>query len=436
MKLLKRNELDKTLLSKGFLVSSVIIHILFILSLFFGFLNPFFHDSTYCGGQGIDFFGFYQAGYNVMIGLSPYEYISRFVVVPYFNKYRYLPFFAFTFGIILNLFPPRIAYWVWVFFILILIWYACWITYRICISLNKPKWVSYIAIGMWLCFSPIYVELYMGQATLFVALLTFFSFYAESRKKEKEDIFLWTLGSLIKLMPYLLIPAILGTGRTRKVIYNILLSILAIIAFGFIYFFYFLYFNLEATTFFFPTGGNFDLKNIIYVISKEITHSDKWFINYVDKNITYIFLVTFFGLSTLATIYSKDYLVNLSLFACSYFLAFSGIWEHHFTFILPFLILLWIRDNNRKSWFLIFILLALPTPFYIFETLNLWDFPFYLLNRCTKNIPMMVLFILLMKKAYENPRQETFKGSINDFFNSIYIGLKTPEMKKFPNVFT
>ena len=44
----------------------------------------------------------------------------------------------------------------------------------ICKTLDKPKWVSNVAIGMWLCFSPIYLELYMGQITLFVGILTFF----------------------------------------------------------------------------------------------------------------------------------------------------------------------------------------------------------------------------------------------------------------------
>lgn len=430
MKLFKK-ELDINLLSKIFLITALGIHVLFIFSLIFGFLNPLFYDSTHRLGQAADFYAFYQAGYNILFGLNPYDKVAGYNIVPYSYNYRYLPFFAYTFGLLFNIFPPAIAYWVWVIIILILIWYTCWITLRICKTLDKPKWVAYIAVGMWLCFSPIYLELYMGQTTLFVGLLTFFSFYAESRKKEKEGVILWTLGSLVKFMPYLLTPAILSTGRTRKVIYNILLSILAILSFGFVFFIYFLDYNLDATGGLFTHKGNFDLKSLIYVIGGQ---NDTWFQNN-NRLINIILIATFFGLSTLATIYTKDYLVAVSLFACSYFLAFSGIWEHHFTFILPFLIVLWIRDENRKPWFLIFVLLALPTPFFLIELFNLWNLPFTLLYKSWKTIPMVILFILLLIRAYKNPRQETFVESLKEVSNSIYIGLKEPNIEEFPNVF-
>ena len=429
-----KNKLDITKLSKLFLIIAFAIHIVFILSLILGFLNPLFHDSTYRLGQGADFYAFYQAGYNILLGLNPYEKIPGYVVVPYSYNYRYLPFFAYTFGIVFNIFPPLIAYWLWVVIILVLIWYTCWLTLRICNNLNKPKWIAYVAIGMWLCFSPIYLELYMGQTTLFVGLLTFFSFYAESKNREREGAILWTLGSLVKYMPYLLTPAILCSGRTRKVIYNILLSILAIVSFGFVFFIYFLDYNIDATSGLFTHNGNFDFKSLLYIIGNSFTQNDSWFLNN-NRLINIILISTFFGLSTLATIYTKDYLVAVSLFACSYFLAFSGIWEHHFTFILPFLIILWIRDENRKFWFLIFLLLALPTPFYFFEIFNLWDFPFSLLYRSSKTLPMLILFLLLLIRAYKNPRQETFVDSLKKVANSIYIGLKEPNVEEFSNVF-
>jgi len=433
MKIFKK-EIETTFISKIFLLSAFVIHVIFILSLIFGFLNPLFHDSSYRLGQGSDFYAFYQAGYNILFGLNPYDKIAGYIVVPYSYNYRYLPFFAYTFGIIFNIFPPIIAYWIWVVLILILIWYTCWLTFRICKSLDKPRWVAYIAIGMWLCFSPIYLELYMGQTTLFVGLLTFFSFYAEYKKKEKSGIILWTLGSLVKYMPYLLTPAILCSGRTRKVIYNILLSILAVISFGLVFFIYFLNYNLDAAGNLFTHNGNFDLKNLIYLFGRIFTQDDNWFLNN-NRLVNIILISSFFGISILATIYTKDYLIAASLFACSYFLAFSGIWEHHFTFIFPFLIILWIRDDNRKLWFLIFVLLALPTPFYFFDLFNLWDFPFSLLYRSSKTIPILILFIFLLIKAYKNPRQETFINSLKEVGNSIYIGLKDPDLEKLPNVF-
>ena len=433
MKLFNK-ELKITLLSKIFLIVALSIHLLFILSLIFGFLNPPFHDSTYRLGQAADFYAFYQAGYNILFGLNPYNKVAGYNIVPYSYNYRYLPFFAYTFGLAFNIFPPVVAYWIWAIIIIFLIWYTCWITLKICNTLNKPKWVAYIALGMWLCFSPIYLELYMGQTTLFVGLLTFFSFYAEYKKKEKTGIILWTLGSLVKYMPYLLTPAILCSGRTRKVIYNILLSMLAIISFGLVFFIYFLNYNLDAAGNLFTHNGNFDLKNLLYLFGRIFTQDENWFLNN-NRLVNIILISSFFGISILATIYTKDYLIAASLFACSYFLAFSGIWEHHFTFILPFLVVLWIRGDNRKWWFLIFILLALPTPFYFFELFNLWNLPFSIIYKSSKTIPMLILFILLLIKAYKNPRQENYIDSLKRVSNLIYIGLKEPNIEELSNIF-
>lgn len=436
MKLFARKEIDITFLSKGFLIGATIIHLIFILSLFYGFLNPLYYDSSYGIGQGADFFAYYQAGYNLINGLSPYHNIPGYNIVPYAYGYRYLPFFAHTFGMLFNIFPPRISYWVWIIFLLALIWYTSWITHKICNSLNMPKWVEYIAIGMWLCYSPIYIELYSGQATLFIGILTFFSFYAESKKKEKVGIFYWTFGCLIKYMPYLLAPAILCSGRTRKVLYNILFSILAILFFGFVYFSYFVEFNLKAGILLYATKQSFDFKSVIYLTGRILIGNKDWFSDDINTLLNIILPFTFIGLSTVATIYSKDYLVSLSLFACSYFLFFSGIWEHHFTFILPFLVILWIRDKKRLKWFLIFIFLAIPTPFYFFELFKLWNVPILLLFKCSKVIPILILFILLLKEAYKKPRQEAFIDSLKEVSKSIYLGFKDPKIDKFPNVFT
>lgn len=175
---------------------AIIIFFIFISSLIFGFLNPFFNDSSHRVGQGADFYAFYQAGYNVIRGLSPYDENSKYFVVPYFYKYRYLPFFAYTFGIMFNIFPYQVAYWIWVIVLIIFICYTCLITNKICILLKTPQWVRTIAIGMWLCFSPIYIELYMGQITLFVGLLTFYSCYAEYKKKSRLEQFFGPRGLL------------------------------------------------------------------------------------------------------------------------------------------------------------------------------------------------------------------------------------------------
>jgi len=420
--------------SNIFLITAIGIHVIFIYSLIFGFLNPLFYDSTYRLGQGADFFSFYQAGYNVLFGFSPYERIKGYYIVPYSYDYRYLPFFAYTFGILFNLFPPLIAYLIWVIFILFLIWYSCWITYVICKKLEKPKWVLNIAIGMWLCFSPIYLELYMGQTTLFVGLLTFYSCYSELRKKNMFGTILWSLASIIKFIPFTIAPAILSSGRTKKVILNILITIAVIISFSLTLFFVFLNYNLQASTKFNDDLGNFDLKNLIYYLSILITLEDSWFLNN-RRYINLTLLIVFFGLSITATIYSKDYLVSMSLFVCSYFLAISGVWEHHFTFLLPFIIMLWIKHDSRLKWLIIFILLAIPTPFYLIDSFGTWNLLSLLVYKCSKTVPLVILFIFLIIRAFKTPRQKDFLNSIRDIKNKIINGLKEQHSENLPNAF-
>ena len=319
--------------------------------------------------------------------------------------------------------------------LLSLIWFSCFLTHRICKALDRPKWVEFIAIGMWLCFSPIYVELFMGQITLIVALLTFFSLYAETRKKEAQGTFFWTLACLIKQFPYFLTPSILSSGRTRKVIFNIIIFSIATITFGLGFFInYYLGYARIRSSKVYTHYGNFDLRSVIYEFGTFITTSPSW----LEKNILWIniLLVTvFIGLSIIATIYSRDYLVSICLFVCSYFIIFSGVWEHHFTLILPFIILLWIRDDSRNKWFFIFLFIAIPTPFIILELCKCWHFPYSLLYRCSKFVPILILFILLLKQAYITPRTTNFVDSIKEIKNNIIIGLKNPNLENYSNIF-
>jgi len=434
---IKKKLLNRNALSKFFLLFAFVTYIFFILSLVFGFLNIFFFNCTYSLGQASDFYAYYQAGYNVIFGLNPYKSYAGYNVVPYSYGFMYLPFFAYTFGVFFALFPPLIAYIIWICINLFLILYACYITNRICNILKKPKWVRNIAVGMWLCFTPIYTELFFGQVNLFIGILTFFSFYEEFKKKEGCGTILWTLGSLIKMIPYLLIPSYLSSKRTRKVLFNLFISLIVIICFGLIYLPYFLYFLAMKTGIFIeenPTMYTFDFRSIFYYLSILITSNSQWYGN----SILIIFLVSFlffFGLSFIATIYSKDYFISMALFVCSSFFVTYAIFEQNFTFLLPFIIVLWIRSDLRKKWFLVFLFLAIPTPFFIFESLDYWSIEFILIFKLFKIVPTIILFIFLLIKAFKTPREDKIINSIKEIKKNILFGFKKQDLKKLPNVF-
>lgn len=225
-------------------------------------------------------------------------------------------------------------------------------------------------------------------------------------------------------------------------IYNILITIIVIFSFGITSFFIFLDLNFASSRIIIEDSGSFEFRNVLYYFSLLIDSSGSWFRKYL-LFINVVLFLTFFGLSFLATIYSRDYLVSMALFACSYFLAFSGVWEHHFTFILPFIVMLWIRDKSRLKWFIIFVLLALPTPLIFLDPqfgispdpIVYWSLPEILLYKCSKAIPILIFFILLLNAALKSPRQKNFMISLQMVSQNIFISIKKQDPKKFPNTF-
>ena len=129
----------RTWMSWGFLTIAIIIQVIFLSSLWTGLLNPFFYDTKYIVGQGADFFSYYQAGHNVLNGLDVYT-IPDSPVVPYLYPFRYLSYFAYSFGVILNFAPPLLAYWFWVGVLTVALWLAVLRTRSLAKTLNRPDW--------------------------------------------------------------------------------------------------------------------------------------------------------------------------------------------------------------------------------------------------------------------------------------------------------
>ena len=219
-------------MSWGFLTIAIIIHVLFISSLWTGMLNGFFYDTKFLVGQGADFFSYYQAGNNVLNGLDVYT-LPDSPVVPYLYPYRYLPYFAFSFGVVLNLTPPVLAYWLWVGVLVVALWAAVLRTRSLTKALHRPDWEGRIAMAMWLMFSPIYIELFLGQITLFAAILLFFALtnasLVDGRKTRGTMTIFWITGGLAKLIPFFIAPVLLGAGRVRSVLSAIAVMVLAIV---------------------------------------------------------------------------------------------------------------------------------------------------------------------------------------------------------------
>jgi len=95
------------------LALGIAAHLLFLLSLRFGWLNPLFNDTMHRFGPGGDFFSIYAAGVKARAGQSVYTVGGRVETVPYAYAFRYAPLVAYTVGAALSCLPAIAAYALW-----------------------------------------------------------------------------------------------------------------------------------------------------------------------------------------------------------------------------------------------------------------------------------------------------------------------------------
>ncbi|MFW9793367.1 MAG: glycosyltransferase family 87 protein [Candidatus Thorarchaeota archaeon] len=400
-----------------FLAITIIIHVVFISSLLTGILNPFFHDTRYITAQGIDFFAFYQAGNNVLNGLVCYARPDT-LAVPYMFPYRYLAYFAYTFGALFNLMPAIQAYWTWVVIVLICVWLAAWRTRSVSKSLQREDWEGRIAMGMWFVFSPIYIELYLGQVTFMAAILMFFALTTPSMIRGKKGNWtmttFWTIGSLMKLIPFFIAPVLIRAGRTRSVVASIMVLLFGIFAVpaGLDSLRYFLEFNTPQLIHVNPYIGNHSLKMLLYYVLGEPSGNFEF--------ITGLLIGIFLMITIITTFYSRDIWVCAGMFSLLFFFIMFDVWEHHYTFLLPLFVLGWIRgrSGDKSRWVPLILILFMSIPMLpIVEFLsgigpgvhpiNL-DSIWLIMYHSSKVFPALIFYVWLLLMAFRSPRKEGF----------------------------
>ena len=421
-------------MSWGFLVTALAIYVIFNLSLRNGMLNAFFYDTNFLVGQGADFFSYYQAGNNALNGINVYT-IPDSLAVPYLYPFRYLPYFAYIFGIIINLVPALLSYWLWVCFLAGLVCVAALRTRSLAKALGRPDWEGRIAMGIWFVFSPIYIELFVGQVTLIAGILMFFALTSSSLVKgqdsQKSITIFWVLSALTKTIPYFIAPVLLAAGKVRTVLVAVIVTIIAIVAVpaGLEFLQYFLAFNTARATNVTPYPGDHSLKMLLYYLLGESSTN--------FSSITILLIVFFIGLAIFATLFSRDVWSCIGLFCTSYFFIMLDVWEHHYTFLIPLLVLAWIRGRpeDKARWvpFVLALLMSIPMmP--IVEYLSgvgpgvhpiNWSIEWQIIYHSSKVVPALIFYIWLMMTALRSPRSGSGLESILDIFRYAWIGLIT-----------
>jgi len=345
-----------------------------------------FYDSTKYE-VGFDFFGLYKGGLDLLRGESIYqearyeqtETVFTDEAVPYYCPFIYPPivsYFILPFAIALS---PFKAFVVWTLLQeLLLLWCI-----RISRSLFKWGWQRSVVTAMWLCFGPYYLLLYIGQTSFIIAacLLILAACYVAEWKKAGD--WAWVVSVALKLLTLIAAPILLRFKRYRTVIIAVGVVILASAPY-FAFrpddagFFAYLVKSRTVT----PYGGDLSHSEVTYYL----------FGREAGEVVSKVFMWAVILLSLGLTFLPKKvrFVDGLSLWMCTYFLAYIRVWEHHYVMIVPVLVLLF-YSTESKFVLVTFVLLALPTPFFLFG--GSWSLAQSLVHHLFKLVPVAMLYV-------------------------------------------
>jgi hypothetical protein len=372
-------------------------------------ISPLHYDTAYGIGRAEDFNAVYHAAVNVQRDQSPYRK-NEDGITPYFQAFRYLPIVAIA-GQGMLFLSPRAAYLVWVAILEVLLGFLVYGFYK---RIQNP-WVRDIACLLLLVNSPYLLEVHMGQftfATLALCALTLLF---------STGPVLYVIAVLLKVFPLVIIPAFV---RHRNYWVHGILAIFFGVALSVPYFVQ----DPSTWTVFFRRNfmltagwgsGNYGLVQLLYLAGNDLAFS--FLMNHLDSVINAFRTALFIIVAVIVVLSRKD---NPILGACTllltHFVSYQHVWEHHMSGVIVIAALLLVVWEDQK-WLVTIglasmILLALPTPFALFDitdtpslldpTINWPRFASYMIV-LPKAIPVLVLFLLcifdLCKEGLESP---------------------------------
>jgi hypothetical protein len=398
--------------SRVLLVVALLAHGAMLISWRTGILNPLFFDATVTHGRrGWDFYALYQAGHNVLTGHSVYESDGSQIdaVIPdgTYTPFRYLPLSAYTLGVLLNLLSPLWAYRLWIAFTEVCLLACIVLTWRGI----KDRGRRARLVAMWLCYTPYYLELYMGQFSFVQGTLVFVALLLALRETSELLFDLSWIGSVLwKQNTALFLPTMVRLRRWRAIGLLVLLLLLTAGPY-----FVLVPHSLEAFLSNFHSEqpwfqfGNVGFRQLVFdamwsagdVLGVDIPGG-----LYVGAQTAVVVLCLCVPLALTVLDRQPDVVSHLCLWMSTYYLLYHHVWEHHYVMILPVLVILSMRDESPWLW-VIYVLLALPTPFYLIDPQGqvavldamrwtpirpLWQ---DLVYHASKAVPILVLYGML-----------------------------------------
>ncbi len=347
------------------------VHLLFLLSLRLGWLNPLFNDTMHRFGPGGDFFSIYAAGVKGRAGESVYTIGGHVEAVPYAYAFRYAPLVAYTVGAALSCLPALAAYALW----LIGCELALLRNIRLTLAMAPDKRTGCVAAALWLLFTPYYLELFVGQFTFITASLVFWAYLGwrePSGGAARKADWLWATAVWLKMMPLLYLPVMLLRGRWRSAL-AVLLVLLASSAL------YFAQFPQDWTVFAAtnaeeaPAGhaGNLGLMALLYHAVGErhgaYSVARAVALALVGASLAWLTYRAWKALRGKSGDAEGRMLALYAACSAAYLLTYKDVWEHHYVLLLPPLVLLALRKESKWLWLPPFLISALPGLFALYD---------------------------------------------------------------------
>lgn len=351
------------------LIGALLIHLGMLVSWRIGFLNSLFFDATVTHGRrGWDFYALYQAGHNVLTGHSVYQSDGTQIdmVIPdgTYTPFRYLPVSAYTVGVLLNLLSPLWAYRAWVAILELLL--------ILCVALTwhkvKDEKLRIVLCAMWLCYTPFYLELYMGQFSFVQATLIWVMLLATQPGCCFDTA--WIVSVLWKQNTLLIAPLLVRLKRWKSLIWLITLTLLtagpyfALVPGSLTAF----WGNLRSDPPWFQFG-NLGFRQLVFdtmwswADTTGLNISNEVYI-WTQRGIVILFVLVPLLLTLLDR--RPEITLHVSLWITTYFMIYHHVWEHHYVMLLPVLVALTWRFRSPWLW-PIYLLLALPTPYALID---------------------------------------------------------------------
>ena len=386
------------------------VHLLFVVALFGDWLRPLFNDASHTR-RGFDFSVFYLAGQALIQHRDIYAVEGAF-------GYRYLPVFAQTVGRLYAQFPPLSSYYLHIALSEILLCANLWLTW----SQQLHMLVRARAVCMWLAFSPLFLEMYMGQVSFWAASALYWLLLTQQNRQSNRPAFLWATSILVKPNMLILLPALVRLRQYRTLIIGLGGSMLASIPHFLIHpnaLGSFIQTNFHAGHFkgALTHAGNIGLWGSLVSLGAHYARAPLGQLSSLADLPFWAAAPAYIappicGLFTLFVSWrarSQDSTLHLSLWMTTYFLAYKDVWEHHYVFLLPVLIALYLRDSDMRL-LLIYGAIALPTPFVFFDIQpgvygpidpeRTWNAATSVIYRSAKLTPTIALWVYIARQLW------------------------------------